>query len=83
MTPTWLRIGALLVDKETRLLVEIVAIHGDNVTIEYDDDGSTQDYAVDQVVSDFTPWKEGDEVHDRTGKGRFVNPGHPDYRPKQ
>jgi hypothetical protein len=71
---TWIHIGAVLVHRQSRRVVEITALDDDLVTVEYDDDGSIQEYSAAEIGSLYEPWTEGAEVIDRTGKGRFANP---------
>jgi hypothetical protein len=72
----WIKVGAVLVEKKRRLVAEVTGFtESGNPVIEYDDDGSIHDYfTMDEVAEDFVSWREGMEVADRTGKGRFANP---------
>ena len=83
MALTELRVGSLLVEKESRLLVEVVELRPKGAVIEYDDDGSQHERELESLQTDFELYREGAQVRDRTGKGRFENPGHPNYRAKK
>jgi hypothetical protein len=73
ITPDWIKVGAIVVCKYSRLVAEIVDISDDNkIRIAFDDTGETiDDYSVKQLIQSYEEYSPGIEIRNITGTGKW------------